>query len=63
MLACIAILIIFFALPDNYTSALLRYKSVFWLETIAFMSFGFSWLVKGKAITNVIYIDARKLNA
>jgi len=47
MLVCIALLIIFFILPDNVSQPLLKYKPVFWLETIAFVAFGFSWLVKG----------------
>ena len=47
MLACIAFMIIFFALPDAISQPLLKYKLVFWLETIANMAFGVSWLVKG----------------
>ncbi len=47
MLSCIAVLIIFFVLPDTVTQPFLKYKPVFWLETIAFVAFGFSWLVKG----------------
>lgn len=47
MLACIALLIVLFALPDNVSQPLLKYKPVFWLETIAFVAFGFSWLLKG----------------
>lgn len=47
MLVCITILVVFFALPDTVTQPLLKYKPVFWLETIAFIAFGFSWLVKG----------------
>lgn len=47
MLACITILLIFFVLPDNLTQSFLKYKPIFWLETIAFVAFGFSWLVKG----------------
>ncbi|MBP7809075.1 MAG: class 1 isoprenoid biosynthesis enzyme [Bacteroidia bacterium] len=47
MLSCIAILIFFFILPDTVTQSFLKYKPVFWLETIAFVAFGFSWLVKG----------------
>ncbi|HEY1040450.1 MAG TPA: hypothetical protein VGF30_13640 [Bacteroidia bacterium] len=50
MLGCIAILIVFFALPDNVSEPLLILKPVFWLETIAFLAFGFSWLVKGGAL-------------
>ena len=48
MLTCIGIMIVFFALPDRLTAGLLKFKPVFWLETIAFVAFGFSWLVKGE---------------
>lgn len=48
MLGCIAVLILFFALPDSVSQPLLKFKPVFWLETIAFLAFGFSWLVKGE---------------
>jgi len=50
MLACITILLAFFILSDSLTQPLLQYKPVFWLETIAFVAFGFSWLVKGEFI-------------
>lgn len=50
MLVCIGIMILFFALPDSLTAGLLKYKPVFWLETIAFLAFGFAWLVKGGAL-------------
>lgn len=48
MLGCIILLIVFFLLPDNLYQSLVIYKPVFWLETIAFIAFGFSWLVKGE---------------
>lgn len=47
MLTCIAFLILFFLIPDHIHHTLLQYKPAFWLETIAFVAFGFSWLVKG----------------
>jgi hypothetical protein len=47
MFGCIALLILFFVLPDGISQPLLKFKPVFWLETIAFLAFGFSWLVKG----------------
>jgi hypothetical protein len=50
MLICIGLLIIFFALPVNVSSLLLKFKPVFWLETIAIMAFGFAWLVKGESL-------------
>jgi hypothetical protein len=48
MLGCVGLLIIFFALPDSIADPLLKFKPVFWLETIAFLAFGSSWLVKGE---------------
>ncbi|MES2512892.1 MAG: DUF998 domain-containing protein [Bacteroidota bacterium] len=48
MLGCIILLIVFFLLPDSLYQSLVVYKPVFWLETIAFIAFGFSWLVKGE---------------
>ena len=50
MLACIATLIVFFALPPSVSSPMLKFKPVYWLETIAIMPFGVSWLVKGEVI-------------
>lgn len=50
MFACIATLVLFFAMPLNFQIQLLPYKPVFILETIALLAFGFSWLVKGEAI-------------
>lgn len=50
MLACIATLIVFFALPASISTPLLKFKPVYWLETIAIMAFGVSWLVKGEVI-------------
>lgn len=48
MLGCLALLILYFALPDSITESLQWLKPVFWLETIAFLAFGFAWLVKGE---------------
>jgi hypothetical protein len=47
---CVGLLIIYFALPDSMTGSLTIYKPIFWLETIAVMAFGISWLVKGEFI-------------
>jgi hypothetical protein len=47
MFACIGILILFFALPESLRKSLEDFKPVFWLEAIAIMAFGVSWLVKG----------------
>jgi len=48
MLICIGLMVIFFSFPAASTAFLLPLKPVFWLETIAIMAFGFSWLVKGE---------------
>lgn len=48
MFVCIFLLMVLFALPDSISTPLLTYKPVFCLETIAFIAFGFSWLVKGE---------------
>ncbi|MBA2614033.1 MAG: DUF998 domain-containing protein [Bacteroidetes bacterium] len=50
MLVCVILLIIFFALPKSVYNNLVIYKPTFCLETIAFIAFGFSWLVKGEAL-------------
>lgn len=50
MLTCVILLIIFFALPATIYNSLVIYKPTFWLETIAFVAFGFSWLVKGETL-------------
>lgn len=50
MFSCICLLIFLFILPSNIYNLLAFLKPVFWLETIAFLAFGFSWLVKGGAL-------------
>jgi hypothetical protein len=47
MFTCISILILYFALPAATRETLEALKPVYWLETIAIMAFGVSWLVKG----------------
>jgi hypothetical protein len=47
ILICVGLLVLYFALPDSVTDPLIVLKPIFWLETIAVMAFGFSWLVKG----------------
>ena len=37
-------------LPDNIKASLVPYDPLFWLESIAIIAFGFSWLCKGEAI-------------
>ncbi len=51
MLSCIGLIAFyFFVLDEKYIA---QYNPVFWLETIALMAFGFSWLTKGE----VLWID------
>lgn len=50
MITCIALLVIFFALPADLKEQLLPYKPVFYLETISLLAFGTSWLTKGEFI-------------
>lgn len=49
MTACILLTFVFFLIPDVYVAAA-PYSPVYWLEAIAILAFGVSWLVKGEAI-------------
>ena len=49
MAACILLTFVFFLVPPVY-AALAPYSPVYWLEAIAIIAFGVSWLVKGEAI-------------
>ena len=48
--ACILLIAIYSFLPPNITSVLAEDKPVFWLEAVAIVAFGISWLTKGEAI-------------
>ncbi len=48
MALCIILIVIYFRLPEG--SPVEAYKPVFWLEAIAVVTFGVSWLTKGGAI-------------
>ena len=50
MSICIVLIVIYYFLPDELASVFEGYKPVFWLEAIAVVAFGFSWLTKGQAI-------------
>jgi hypothetical protein len=50
MAVCILLMTIYTFLPDAAAAPLKRYHPIFWLETIAILSFGVSWLTKGQAI-------------
>ncbi len=49
MAACILLIAAFYLLRDQ-AAALESYQPVFWLEAIAIVAFGISWLTKGEAI-------------
>ncbi|MBI5280248.1 MAG: DUF998 domain-containing protein [Candidatus Solibacter usitatus] len=48
MLACLALIAVLAALPDG--APIKRIHPVFWLESLAIVAFGVSWLTKGEAI-------------
>ncbi len=54
MLVCLGLIVVYYALPrlslDELASAIEPYSPVFWLEALAIVFFGISWLVKGEAL-------------
>jgi len=51
IIACLVLIGIYaLVLPENIKALLVPYKPLFWLESIAIIAFGFSWLCKGEAI-------------
>lgn len=50
MVAALILIAIHALLPAGTKQALSLYKPVFWLEAIAVLAFGISWLIKGEAI-------------
>jgi len=50
MATCILLMTIYTFLPDAAAASLECYHPIFWLETIAILSFGISWLTKGEGI-------------
>jgi len=50
MSICIVLIVIYSLLPDEVASVIKGYKPLFWLEAIAVVAFGFSWITKGEAI-------------
>jgi hypothetical protein len=52
---CVASLVLVDALPEN--SRIYEYNPIFWIETLASLSFGFSWIVKSE----VLFMDTRIL--
>jgi hypothetical protein len=50
MLACVALMLVYNLLPAAQAASLKFLRPIFWLETIAVLSFGISWLVKGETL-------------
>ena len=46
----IMLIVVVNLLPNAIASPIKAYKPVFWLEAIAVVAFGISWLLKGEAI-------------
>ena len=47
---CILLIATYFLLPNEIASQLEEYRPVYWLETLALLAFGISWLTKGEGI-------------
>jgi hypothetical protein len=50
MAVCILLMTIYTFLPAPAAAPLKPYRPIFWLESLAILSFGVSWLTKGQAI-------------
>ncbi len=50
MSLCMVIIVIYYLLPDEVVLPIEVYKPVFWLEAIAVVAFGISWLTKGETL-------------
>jgi len=50
MSLCILLIIVYKVLPSGAASALAGLDPIYWLEAIAIIAFGISWLTKGEAI-------------
>jgi len=50
MVMCLLLILIEGRLPNELRESLKAYHPVFWLESIAVVAFGISWLTKGEAI-------------
>lgn len=44
------LIVVEWALPESAKQALRAYKPVFWLEAVAVVAFGVSWLIKGETL-------------
>jgi len=50
MAMCVLLVAIYYFLPSEVASIVKVYKPVLWLEALAIVAFGLSWLTKGEAI-------------
>ncbi len=50
MSICILLIVIYSLLPNEVASQVEAYDPVFWLEAIAIVAFGISWLIKGETL-------------
>ena len=50
MAICILLMVVYKLLPESLSSSLRTLKPVYWLEALAILAFGVSWLVKGETI-------------
>lgn len=50
MIICLVLIVIYYFLPTQTASSIEAYHPIFWLEAIAIVAFGFSWLTKGEAL-------------
>ncbi len=48
--SCILLIAVYYFLKDTLASPLKAYQPIFWLEALAILAFGVSWLTKGEAI-------------
>jgi hypothetical protein len=50
MAACILLTLVYALLPASIAAAVAPYDPIYWLESIAILTFGLSWIVKGEWI-------------
>lgn len=48
MAAAIALIVVYYRLPEATAAQIAPYRPIFWLESVTIVSFGISWLVKGE---------------
>jgi hypothetical protein len=50
MAACIVLAVVVSVLPGRLGAEMERWSPVYWLEALAIIAFGLSWIVKGQWI-------------